>query len=72
MDIDYTGIPSPVCPACDSPKFLTWIVIDQEDYEIGMYGTDGQCAECGTQYTIGTPLDSPDFIEMEIEEDDKY
>ena len=67
--IDYRGIPSSVCPNCNSPKFMTWIVIDPDDYEIGMYGTDGMCAECGTKYTIATPMDSPDLIEMEIEEE---
>ena len=52
---------------------MTWITIDPEDYEIGMYGTDGMCAECATKYTIATPLDNPDFIEMEMEEEnDEY
>lgn len=53
---------------------MTWITIDIDDYEIGMYGTDGMCAECATKYTIATPLDSPDYIEMEMaeEENDEY
>jgi Zn ribbon nucleic-acid-binding protein len=73
-NIDYRGIPSSVCPNCSSRKFMTWIVIDPDDYEIGMYGTDGECAQCSTQYTIATPIDSPDLIEMEIEEEnyDEY
>jgi hypothetical protein len=70
--IDYTGIPALRCPNCDSKKFMTWIIIDEDDYEIGMYGTDGLCAECATRYTIATPLDNPDTIEMEMEEDDEY
>lgn len=72
--IDYTGIPSPCCPNCGNEKFVTWIVIDPEDYEIGMYATDGHCFECKTLYTIGTPIDSPDFIEMEMsrEENEDY
>jgi DNA-directed RNA polymerase subunit RPC12/RpoP len=67
--IDYTGIPSPQCPNCNSKKFMTWIIVDEEDYEIGMYGTDGICAECATKYTIATPIDNPDMIEMEMEEE---
>ena len=67
--IDYTGVPTSRCPNCDSPKFMTWIVIDPDDYEVGMYGTNGICAECATKYTISTPIDNPDFIEMEMEEE---
>lgn len=72
--IDWSGVPLTECPNCNSKKFMTWITIDIDDYEIGMYGTDGMCAECATKYTIATPLDSPDYIEMEMaeEENDEY
>jgi hypothetical protein len=69
MSIDYTGIPSPVCPNCSSGRFVTWIVVDPQDYEIGMYGINGKCYNCDTKYTIGTPIDSPDYIEMDMEND---
>ena len=77
-DIDYTGIPESACPECGDNKFSTWITIDPDDYEIQMYGTDGLCMECGTLYTIATPPDHPDEIEMQIdteieeEEEDNY
>jgi hypothetical protein len=51
--IDYTGIPSSQCPNCNSRKFVTWIMIDPEDYEIGIYGTDGTCA-ASRPYRNGT------------------
>lgn len=72
--IDYTGIPNPYCPECGDNKFATWIVVDPDDYEIGMYATDGQCMECGTRYTIATPTEHPDNIEIELrgEENDEY
>lgn len=74
MTIDYRGIPSPECPACGEQRFITWIIVNPDDYEIAMYGLNGQCFRCKTKYTIGTPIDSPDFIEMEIEEgeNDEY
>jgi len=57
LRIDYTGIPSPICPECGDNRFVTWIVVEKEDYELGMYGTDGHCFKCKTKYTIGTPVD---------------
>jgi hypothetical protein len=65
--IDFTGIPSSSCPNCNSPRFLTWIVLDPDDYEIGMYATDGSCVDCGTRYTLATPEDHPDMLEEEIQ-----
>jgi predicted nucleic acid-binding Zn-ribbon protein len=73
--IDYTGIPSLGCPNCGSAKFKTWVMVDPDTYEIGMYATDGECNDCGTKMTIVVPGDHPDFIEEEIEqeiEDDEY
>jgi len=72
--IDFTGIPSSCCPNCSSPKFTTWIIVDPDDYEIGMYATDGMCFDCGTKYTIATPIEHPDLIEEEIENErlDEY
>lgn len=54
--IDYTGLTSTECPNCGDNKFKTWIVVDEE-FEIGMYGTDGECWECGTKYSLVTPID---------------
>ena len=67
MSIDYTGIPSSQCPECTSRRFKTWIIVDTDDYEIGIYGTDGECADCGIKYTIATPPEHPDLIEEEID-----
>lgn len=64
--IDFTGLPSPICPNCSSNRFLTWIALD-EDYEIGIYATDGACFDCGTRYSIATPLEHPDTLEQEIQ-----
>jgi hypothetical protein len=79
--IDYTGIPNPHCPECGAREFVTWIVLDPDDYEIGMYGTDGHCLGCKTKYTIGIPEEHPDMLdetlnpyieEEEEDEDDDY
>jgi hypothetical protein len=66
MKIDFTGIPSPICPSCGDNRFVTWIVVEKETYDIGMYGTNGQCLVCSTRYTIGTPID------LMIDDNDKW
>jgi C4-type Zn-finger protein len=53
--IDYTGLTSPYCPVCGDLKFKTWIAVDSETFEIQIYGSDGECWECGTKYTIVVP-----------------
>lgn len=54
--IDARGIPTGECPDCSSNIFNVKVIFDN-DYEIGMYLLDAECAICGTLITAPTPLD---------------
>jgi len=54
--MDARGIPTRECPSCSSDLFTVQVKFD-EDYEIGMYLLDAECAYCGTKITAPTPLD---------------
>lgn len=54
--LDARGIPTRECPSCSSTLFTIQAVFD-EDYEIGMYLLDAECAYCATKLTAPTPLD---------------
>lgn len=43
---------------CGGTLFKTVVQFD-EDYEIGLYFTDGECIECGSRVKLPTPLDLP-------------
>lgn len=52
--MDLRGTPTHVC-VCGS---LIWTVhVQFEDYQIGQYFLDMQCAQCGSLATAPTPLD---------------
>lgn len=55
--MDARGIPAISCPLCGSDLLKVVVKFDPEDYEIGLYFLDGECAKCGTLLTIATPID---------------
>lgn len=62
--IDMTGIPTPICPMCDSNLLRITATFDEETYEIATYLLhSAECAECGCLLTAPTPLDHPDYVE---------
>jgi hypothetical protein len=56
MKLDARGIPTRECPSCASTLFTIHAVFD-ENYEVGMYLLDAECAMCHTKVTAPTPLD---------------
>jgi hypothetical protein len=54
--LDARGIPTRECPSCASTLFTIQAVFD-ENYEIGMYLLNAECAICHTKVTAPTPLD---------------
>lgn len=54
--LDARGIPTRECPNCGGDLFTIQAKFD-EDYEIGMYLLDAECAYCKTMITAPTPLD---------------
>jgi hypothetical protein len=63
---EMRGIPTPVCPFCDSNIFLVKAIFD-EDYSLSLYMLDCECAECGALLTAPTPLDHPDYSSNPLE-----
>lgn len=57
--LDARGIPTRECPNCASTLFTIQATFD-EDYEIGMYLLNAECAMCKTLLTAPTPLDLVD------------
>jgi hypothetical protein len=54
--LDARGIPTRECPNCASTLFTVQVMFD-ENYEIGMYLLNAECAMCHTLITAPTPLD---------------
>ena len=65
--IDYTGITSSECPNCGDKKFKTWVAVDNSNFALALYGTDGECWECGTKYSLVTPSDYIEDTKGKIE-----
>lgn len=57
MLANYRGIPTHVCP-CGSRLFKVGCMF--EDNEISLWFTDAECALCGAQVTVPTPMDGED------------
>ena len=55
MVLDARGLPTHACPNCGC-KILR-IKAMFNDYEIALWFTEGECAECGTKLTVPTPVD---------------
>lgn len=62
MPLDVRGIPTPECPACGSWLLKICVTFDEE-YNIGGYLLNGECAMCGTLITVPTPIDHPNYEE---------
>lgn len=58
--LDLSDTITRVC-ICGNDVFRTVVTID-EDYEISMYGLDGECVECNTRVKLPCPLDHPNFV----------
>ena len=57
---DIRGVPTPLCPYCNSDLITITAIFDPETYEISMYFLDNaSCAECGALLTAPTPEDLP-------------
>jgi hypothetical protein len=57
---DIRGVPTPLCPYCNSDLITITAIFDPETYEISMYLLDNaSCAECGALLTAPTPEDLP-------------
>lgn len=57
MALDARGFPTHACPNCGYKVFKIMAIFD--DYDIAVWFTDGECAECGTLVTVPTPVDKP-------------
>lgn len=57
--IDTRGIPTHQCLNCGGNQFK--IMASFEDYDIAMWGLDGECFDCGAPVTVPCPVDSPDY-----------
>jgi hypothetical protein len=57
---DIRGLPTPLCPYCNSDLITITAIFDPETYEISMYLLDNaSCADCGALLTAPTPEDLP-------------
>ena len=57
---DIRGIPTPICPYCESTLINITASFSPENYEIEMYLLDNaSCADCGALLTAPTPVDLP-------------
>jgi hypothetical protein len=55
---DIRGIPTPICPYCESTLINITASFSPENYEIEMYLLDNaSCADCGALLTAPTPVD---------------
>ena len=63
--LDARGIPSNECVNCGSTLFTVQVCFD-EDYNVGQYFTDAECAICGTLLTAPTPLDHPEYSPTDV------
>jgi len=58
LKLNARGIPTRICPTCSSSLFTIQAIFD-DNYEIGMYLLNAECAMCHTKLTAPTPLDLP-------------
>jgi hypothetical protein len=57
---DIRGIPTPICPFCQSTLINITASFNPETYEIEMYLLDNAtCSDCGAFLTAPTPADLP-------------
>lgn len=68
LAIDQRGIPSNECINCGSNIQVIRAIF--EDYRLTMWFLDSFCADCGSPMTAPTPVDDPDFIDEEEDDDE--
>ena len=59
IKMDLRGEPTHVC-ACGSMLWNVQVMFD--DYEIGMYLTEMECADCGSLAIAPTLVDKPGYV----------
>ena len=60
IQLDARGIPTNECPNCANRLFTVQVSFD-DDYNVGQYFLDAECAMCGTLVTAPTPLDHMEY-----------
>lgn len=64
---DYRGIPTPVCPNCQSNWFRMTVMFDEIGYMPSAYALeDAECFRCGALVTPATPLDREPYPPCKI------
>jgi len=63
MKFNYSGIPTSICPNCNSNWIVTAVRLDPESYEIdGWLLDNAKCFDCGSIITLACPADFPDIL----------
>ena len=65
IQLDARGIPTNECPNCANRLFTVQVSFD-DDYNIGQYFLDAECAMCGTLLTAPTPLDHAEYDPQDV------
>ena len=63
--LDARGIATNECPTCANRLFTVQVSFD-DDYNVGQYFLDAECAMCGTLVTAPTPLDHPEYSPSDV------
>jgi hypothetical protein len=58
--MDFRGIPTSQCPACQNRLFKVLVEFDDETYEPALWTLNAECGSCGALLTAPTPLDLPE------------
>jgi hypothetical protein len=62
MTLNARGIPTPICPCCESSLLRVTVQFNEDTYEIvGYLLDDAECMECKCKITAPTPLDHPEY-----------
>ena len=65
IQLDARGIPTNECPNCANRLFTVQVSFD-DDYNVGSYFLDAECAMCGTLLTAPTPLDHAEYDPQDV------
>ena len=63
--LDARGIPTNECPSCANRLFTVQVSFD-DDYNVGQYFLDAECAMCGTLVTAPTAIDHPEYSPTDV------
>lgn len=61
--INTRGIPTHQCLNCGGNQFRVMAAF--EDYDIAMWGLDGECFVCDSPVTVPCPVDDPQSVEFD-------